>query len=183
MTVAELASLALGYVGLPRIFSLDEPTESAKDAKLRYPLAARTVLREGEWACARKFASLVENTVTENKSGRSYLFTLPTDYLRLVALNTEETDYEIAGGLLACDDETADIEYIADISTASPLTYPDDLAVAIALELAVMLALAKKPEASVQLRLEAKEALRRARGSAGLERADNAPELTPWTDA
>jgi hypothetical protein len=183
MTRVELANLALGYAGLNRISSLDDPTENAKDAKLRFTVAAQLVLRAAPWPCALKTADLVEDTTTVNMTAYARLFTLPAGHLRAVAINGRSTEYTLYGSVIACDDETVRLEYISDVTAVDPVPYPAELAVAIAAELAVMVGEAKNPKLAPLLRTGAMSALVRAKDAAGLDRSEADEDLEPWIDA
>jgi hypothetical protein len=181
MKKLELVNHALELVGLGRISALTSPDTNAKFVSGAYPLAVQTILRADVWPCVLKMASLVEDTTTGNASRYAHLYTLPTAVLRVVAVNGRSSGYlVISNSDIACDDESAKLLYLYDVSADDEPPFPGDLCQAVAYELAALISEARDPKRASLLRAEASRALLSARMAGGLDRPEQYREPRPW---
>lgn len=118
----QICNFALGLVASEGINSIDDATEPARQCKLHLDQTTREVLRLAPWRSCRKRAVLVANAAVPAFGwDKSYL--LPVDWLRMVSFNDiDPTDvrrelFEVEGRDLLTDEATANIIYIADVTT------------------------------------------------------------------
>jgi len=136
----EICNFALQNLGQELITSLDEKTKNARECNLRFDSARRSLLRMHLWNFAIKRASLNRETSTP-AFNYSYQFSLPSDCLKVIMTETEETfqaltpiaidpintiseipnrvtvdKYRIEGKKLISDEQVVGIKYIADIT-------------------------------------------------------------------
>jgi hypothetical protein len=114
----DVANTALSILGDDIINDIEEGTRPARLANGHYEPVLKEVLREHQWNCATKRATLAASTTAPDFE-YSAAFPLPSNFLRLVRVNegTYDEDYRIEnhGGVLALlsDESTVRIEYVA----------------------------------------------------------------------
>lgn len=116
----DLANEALALLGEMPISNIaDVDSKPARTCRQFAAGVIDEVLRLGRWNCATRRATLSQ-LVPAPVSGRSYRYSLPEDYLRLLDLNGEPSDdsteyLQIEGRELLTDDSTAVIRYVARV--------------------------------------------------------------------
>lgn len=118
----QISNIALGMIGESPITSFNDNLDTARAVNLRYESVRDTVLRAHYWNFAKKRQQLAKLT-TPPAFGYDAQFQLPSDWLRMVAVNptrgglsVRSPDYKIEGlRLLLNDADSAKIVYIARI--------------------------------------------------------------------
>lgn len=113
MTEVEICSSALLLLGAQPITSLDDNSDRALLCSSLYPTIRDSLLRSHTWACATKRAVLAPDE-TAPLADYAYAFTLPPDFLRLLAVGEHgyEEDHRIEGRKLLMDSDTCYLKYI-----------------------------------------------------------------------
>lgn len=196
MTDLEAANLALAAVGAETIRTLADPTKAARIANSYLPVARNAVLRAYPWRAARRRAQLTTLPgIPDNLTDYSQAFGLPADLIAPVSL-ASGADYEIEGGVLYTDEEpTSDTDGLGVVTVTNPiLSYtaappnlsplPDDLGMAVAYNLAIMVAphLSGQAQAIPQLVALYDEAKRRAIASDARGGSPEPADKTLWVD-
>lgn len=117
-----IANIALMRIGQSTIADINDTDTLARKCKLAYDSARDSVLAMHPWNCATKRVSLA--TVAAPAFGYSTAFQLPTDYLRIIELNEQCSDYRIEGDKLLTDDSTGELVYtsrLEDVAKMDPL--------------------------------------------------------------
>lgn len=146
-TEIDLANMALTMLGQQPINDLTDNNNRANLANTRLADVRDSVLRAHNWNCAIKRASLA--TLTDAPTwGFKSAFVLPVDFVRLVGLEDELTQYKIEAGnfggtnslLLLTDTSTVNILYVYQVTDVSKMDH--SLKQAIATRLASEIAMA-----------------------------------------
>jgi len=141
MTDVQICNVGLAMLGLKRISSLTSDQREAVACNLHYQSSVNEILAEHEWGFAKKRATLAQSADT-NLTGYDYLYTLPSDMVRLIALDEDGelvTEYAVEGGKVAADSETLRALYVAEVS--DPNRFPPQVARTISMLLAYNLAI------------------------------------------
>lgn len=110
---------ALLLVGNTSITALTDDTKAAKLCLQFYQQSLDAVLRAYTWNCATVRSAALTAT-TAPTFGFSYAFTLPTDCLRVLMIEDDQTiPFKVESGVLLTDESTCKISYIKRIT-------PDD---------------------------------------------------------
>lgn len=128
-TPVSICSNALLQLGANPIASLDEGTDRALLAANLFGPVRDFVLRRHPWNCATKRVVLSPNA-TPPAFGWTFAFTLPPDYMRVVAVGEssddgEGDDYTIESGSLLSDADPCYLRYIW--RNENPATWDDAL--------------------------------------------------------
>lgn len=149
-----IANRALDMMGADAITSLDDDTASAGRCKRNLPICRDYVLRSYPWNSATRRVSLPA-LVTAPAFGFSYAYQLPSDCLRVIALQDDVLygqTWRIEGGHLLCNlAGPLQLRYIArveDVAQWDPM-----LAEAIAARLAASIAFAVTSNANLAAQL------------------------------
>lgn len=158
----EICNLGLTRVGHSMISSLAENTKAATLCNLHYARCRNLLLRHHPWNFAVKRATLALSATTPNHEF-TYQHALPTDCLKVIRTSWETSEgvsgasvygfpgvhgyasdtvpYRIEGRFLLCNEDTAKIEYIAEITDVTQFDelFVDVLAQRIAAEVAMAL--------------------------------------------
>lgn len=134
MTNIEICNMALGYINVKPIMSLEENSEAARKCSLYYDHLRRKLLREYSWGFAKKLQVLarVDKKKTPN---RRFMYAYPKDCVSIVSLYDELGDRQVNreedlqkyetfllddnSYVIGCDLENALLEYVADVKDAS----------------------------------------------------------------
>lgn len=141
-TETDLANHALTYLGEIAISSIDDAgSKAARVCKQFAGAAISETLRLARWNGGTKRATLSER-LPAPIAGFAHYYSLPTDFLRLMEINGEQTQnsedlFEIEGQLLATDATAVTIRYVAKVGIEG---FDPLLQKAIALRLASMVA-------------------------------------------
>ncbi|GAT35617.1 hypothetical protein TSACC_3688 [Terrimicrobium sacchariphilum] len=137
-----ICNLALAHLGKAEIMSLDDDSPSAALCKQFYEQTRDEVTQSHAWNFAirrQTLSQLAESPVF----GWAYQYQLPADCLRILQLNGYEvyqpdSRYEIEGGKMLTNDETAQVRYIRRVEDAT--LFPPLFVEALALKIATRLA-------------------------------------------
>lgn len=137
----EICNLALTQLGADRIVDLTEDSENARKMNAVYTRVLRTMLRKHPWNFASKEAQLATLAETPVLADYDYIFQLPSDFVRLIKTDLEETDtYKILGKRIYSTEDNLKIKYVYFCD--DPNEYDDSFTDALAARLAAELAFA-----------------------------------------
>jgi len=114
-SIVEICNSALNQLGASTILSLTENSKNGRICNSRYDTVKDAVLRSHPWNCATKRQILAQDTNTP-AWGFVYQYTLPSDCLRVLAIENYDSDYKIEGRKILSNDEEINLIYIASIS-------------------------------------------------------------------
>ena len=166
-----IANAALDRIGQSQILSLDDPTTSARKAKLHIGESIRQVLRGGRWKSATKQALPAQLSASPLFQW-SFAYQLPDDFIRMVRVVAgtvadrvtpspalpvfgdayEVPDYAIHGKNLLANDSVIQINYVADLTFSGNDVNVTDAALTELFILQLALALCWPFQQSVTLR-------------------------------
>ena len=109
----EIANSALARLGANPIMSLDDDAKTARSIKNSFELCKKAVLRAHTWKCARKRV-IMSPLVGTPAFNYTYIYTLPSDYIRLVYLDGDP-EYVIEGRQILTNESSLSICYVYDI--------------------------------------------------------------------
>lgn len=109
----EICNLALTQLGADRITNIDDDSENARKMNAVYDRILRSMLRKHPWNFASKESALATLSETPVNTEYTYVFQLPSDFVRLVKTDLEETDdYKILGKKIYSNEESLILKYI-----------------------------------------------------------------------
>ena len=120
MDAITISNLALVKIGSQVIISFNDGTTPARLCNLLYPVTVNEVLRLNNWSWAKGVTTLTQ-TATQPTLDWLYSYALPTDFSRIIEVNsfdnsTPHASFEIIGNLLYSDDAAVSISYIKTIT-------------------------------------------------------------------
>lgn len=108
-----ICNIALSRIGTASISDLtDGSNQNAFYCNQLLPRAVEDVLGDYDWNCSRKRVSIAADSDAP-AFGYDYQYTLPTDYLRIIEVDTGDEEYTIESGKILTDSETLNLIYIA----------------------------------------------------------------------
>ncbi len=136
----EIINSALRSLGAVSISAVDEDSENARKAVATYDICLRSLLRCHPWSFAKKESVLSRIAGTPILSDDyTYMYTLPSDYIRLTKTNQEPTySHKIKGKVLYSNCDSISIEYV--FYCTDTVMYDDTFVSALAAMLASELA-------------------------------------------
>lgn len=142
----DLANMALTMLGQQPISDLTDDNNRANMADKRLADVRDSVLRSHAWNCAMKRAALSKHA-TAPAWGYDNKYTLPADFIRLVATEDEIVDYRIEAGnqgedndtVILTDNDELNILYVYKITDVSKMdsTLKQAIATRLAADIAV----------------------------------------------
>ena len=111
----DIANLALSILGEAPIISLTDDVPRARVINLLFATSRDAVLRLHPWNFAVFRKVLVQKTETP-AFGFSKVFALPSDFLRLLALNDGRDEYQIEADGLLSNVDTAQLRYVGRVT-------------------------------------------------------------------
>lgn len=135
----EIANSALILVGADRINALSEDNQRARLCNEEYPKELRALLYSHPWNFAIKRVQLA-SVVAAPEFGYDRKFQIPSDCLRVLAIDSEGEKYEIENGYVHCNEATLKIKYIS--SSVTPIQFSMAFEDALAHRLAAKIAYA-----------------------------------------
>jgi hypothetical protein len=114
-SIVEICNSALNQLGASTILALTENSKNGRICNSRYDTVKDAVLRSHPWNCATKRQILAQDTDTP-AWGFTYQYTLPSDCLRVLAIQNYDSDYKIEGRKILSNDSEINLIYIATIS-------------------------------------------------------------------
>lgn len=130
MTNIDICNMALGYLNVKPIMSLDEMSEPARKCRLYYDHLRRKLLRDYPWGFAKKLLELarVDEGGTPN---RRFMYAYPNDCISIVSLYDKKGNRYVCNEkdiekyetfllddnshVIGCDLSNAMLEYVADV--------------------------------------------------------------------
>jgi hypothetical protein len=106
-----LANRALARLGSASIVSLDDGSSTAAYVRSLFPEAVLSVYGEYDWKSAKKRVELAPLATTP-EYGYDYAYQLPSDFVRLVEVDTLD-EYSPEGQTILSNDTSLNITYIA----------------------------------------------------------------------
>jgi len=114
-SIVEICNSALNQLGASTILALTENSKNGRICNSRYDTVKDAVLRSHPWNCATKRQILAQDTDTP-AWGFVYQYTLPSDCLRVLAIENYDSDYKIEGRKILSNDSEISLIYISAIS-------------------------------------------------------------------
>lgn len=114
-SIVEICNSALNQLGASTILSLTENSKNGRICNSRYETVKDAVLRSHPWNCATKRQILAQDTDAP-AWGFVYQYTLPSDCLRVLAIENYDSDYKIEGRKILSNDSEISLIYISAIS-------------------------------------------------------------------
>lgn len=180
--VVQIVNVALIALGEPTITSLEDDSKAARLANTLFTFVRDAVLEDNNWKAAKARASLAKLATTP-VWGFTAEFQLPSDFLRLVALEDPTLRYEIHGRKMLTDASTVNIEYIRRIDDPNEMdvSLRDAIASRLAFELSLPLTQSTEKQRLMWDIYQAK--LRAARYLNAAQRQIEAQSTPRWTGA
>lgn len=88
--ITDVCNMALAYLGKPKIASVDEDSEPARQCKMFYPIAKRKLLRDYDWGFAKKVEPLGQLSYEHPRW--SYVYAYPNKCVRAMKIYYVEPD-------------------------------------------------------------------------------------------
>lgn len=183
-SVAEICNVALQMVGARRITSLNEDSVEARLCLDFYDTVRDELLRSHPWKFAIKRVALAEVANEEPLFGFDNYFQLPTDCLRVLKVEGDESfPWTVEGTYLLTDDDTATIKYVAKITQVG--MFDSCFTQALALKLAYKLSFPLVQSTSLRTALQAEyvDAIRTARSFNAQEGAGDRFYADDWLNS
>lgn len=182
MSLLDILNRALDKLGQKPLVNTAEPGPNAARVRRMWPACRDAVLREHPWKCATKRVQL--NELKEKPLfGFSHRYQLPSDFLRLVAVEPQGASVEVEGNTLLADVRGLAIAYVSRVE--NPRLYDAALSEALSLKLASELAYGTTGSSSLaeQLRAEYQQKLKEARGHDAREGSGQTRSMGTWSRA
>jgi len=169
-----ICSNALLMLGAQPINDFNEDSDRARLASNLYEPVRNYVLRRHPWNCAIKRVALAPDVATP-VSDWAYQYTLPSDYMRTLAVGEAgcEIEFKIESGKLLCDDNPCLLRYVW--RNENPATWDDMLVWGVTVSMKAVFAYPITQSASLEQLVEdaLKDVLKQARAVDGM---DDTPE-------
>jgi hypothetical protein len=183
----EICNRALQKLGAKRITSLTDDSANARACNAAYDAVRLAELESHTWNCAVTRAEVAADSEAPI-FGRARAFTLPADFLRLVADYPEDSylgkDWSIEGNKIYSDDaDPIYVRYVynlTDVASMNPL-FREALSAALALELCEQLTQSNTKKAAIAKEYE--YYLRRARQTNALMKRPAVSPASSWITA
>jgi len=180
----DICNRALQKLGAQLLTSLSDDSRNARSCNAAYSTVRDEELAANPWSFAIKRASIAADAVLPTW-GRTYSYTLPADFLRLLPRYPEDdpdaVDWIIEGSKILTDDSAPlQIRYIAQITdtTAMPSLFREVLAAKLAVELCEDLT---QSNSNKQFLLaEYEQAVRRAKMLNAIQKVPQAAFESSW---
>lgn len=111
----EICNRALIRLGADTITALDEDSVEARICNIVFDAIRKDLLRSHPWNFAVKRAILAQVT-DDPEFGFFYRYSLPSDYLMVIDLDTDTDPFKVEGGYLLTDSDEVNLTYVADIT-------------------------------------------------------------------
>jgi len=183
----EIANVALTALGADPITSLSDPeSENARKVNRVYDTVRKATLRKHFWNFAMKEAQLARLTTVPVLDDYTYIFQLPSDYIRLKKTDLDIANgdtYKIKGRCIYCNSTSLKIEYVYDCD--DPNLYDAEFIEAFAAALADVLAYPITTNATMAqtVKAEARDKLRTAKSTDSMEETPDKPTRGSWIRA
>ncbi len=112
----ELINKSLTLVGANPITNIDDDTNNARIVSRVYESALRSILSECSWnfACKRRLLTLSADTLEwyYTNDSETYLYTIPTDCIRIFGTNDDNAVWRVEGDYIISDTTGLGIRYV-----------------------------------------------------------------------
>lgn len=180
-TWLNMANIALTRINKQVLQTLDDSSTSAMLCNQLIPSSVKMVLNQNDWHSARKRA-LIAPQLDAPAFGYSHQFAMPSDFVRLVKVESE-LPWEKEGEMILSDEEALAIIYIAYPNTPDTL---DPLIVdTITTLLAAQLSVSLTSDSTITnlLYQETEQKLYKAKLAEDAGEPDEKPDLHDWSTA
>ena len=113
--VVQICNSALNQLGAGAITALTENSKNARLCNARYETVRDAVFRSHPWNCLIKRQQLAADSDTP-AWGFTYQFTLPADCLRVLGIDSHDSDYKIEGRKVLISSSAVKLIYISQIT-------------------------------------------------------------------
>lgn len=166
MTDTELANVALGYLGVAPIVTLQQNSPAAEHLRRMWGITRDELLRRHHWNFALK--AQVLTALADAPVGWAKAWQLPTDYIAAIDVNGRpggngRSYYEVFGNTIQCDDDAVTLRYVARIESVSLWDSSFCLAFGYRLAAAVAPALSKAVEMADAMRQQSEQIVLQAK--------------------
>jgi hypothetical protein len=136
-TEIQIANMALNFLGVDQISSLEDNTKTARIVKNVFDTARDAVLQEHDWNFAITRANLA---IIAGAPAFEYSFQhqLPTDLLKIVELFPKTLEYQVEEDRLLSHSQVVQLRYVKKVTNSS--LYTPMFAQALAMKIAALLA-------------------------------------------
>ena len=184
-TKLEVINVALTNLkATPNVTEADDTVEGRKVTAI-YDVVLRSMLRSFPWSFAKKEVALViSTTVSAVLDDYTYVFDLPSDFVRLLKTSVEPTySHKIKARCLFSNSDAIDIEYI--YFNDDPTTYDDTFIEAFAAKLAAELCYAITSDKKlVEIKwAEFTKKFNIAKSANGQEQTPDVPTADEWLNS
>lgn len=131
----DIANMALGYLGVDPIVSLDEDDL----IETNYATIRDACLEDKDWTFATKRANLLSYSTTAPAFGYSYQYLLPTDTIRVIEVNENKYEWVKEGRYILTDIDDVQLKYIYRVEDVRQM--PPSFVMAFSLRLASVIAI------------------------------------------
>ena len=114
-SVVQICNSALNQLGAASITSLTDNSKNARLCNERYATVRDAVFRCHPWNSLIKRKQLAQDTATP-AFGFSFQFTLPSDCLRLLAIDAYNADHKVEGRKVLCNESALKIIYCSQVT-------------------------------------------------------------------
>jgi hypothetical protein len=114
-SVVQMCNSALNQLGAASITSLTDNSKNARLCNERYETVRDAVFRSHPWNSLIKRQQLAQDTQTP-AWGFKYQFTLPSDCLRVLAIDAYNSDYKVEGRKILSNESTIKLVYISTVT-------------------------------------------------------------------
>ena len=114
-SVVQMCNSALNQLGAASITSLTDNPKNARLCNERYETIRDAVFRSHPWNSLIKRQQLAQDTATP-AWGFKYQFTLPSDSLRVLAIDAYNSDYKVEGRKILSNESTIKLIYVSTIT-------------------------------------------------------------------
>lgn len=114
-SVVQMCNSALNQLGAASITSLTDNSKNARLCNERYETIRDAVFRSHPWNSLIKRQQLAQDTTTP-AWGFKYQFTLPSDSLRVLAIDAYNSDYKVEGRKILSNESTIKLIYVSTIT-------------------------------------------------------------------
>ena len=114
-SVVQMCNSALNQLGAASITSLTDNSKNARLCNERYETVRDAVFRSHPWNSLIKRQQLAQDATTP-AWGFSYQFTLPSDSLRVLAIDAYNSDYKVEGRKILSNESAIKLVYISTVT-------------------------------------------------------------------
>lgn len=179
----DIANLALTSIGADRIETLDEDSETARKVNSIYERLLKSMLRSHFWNFATKEIVLSRLVETPLLDDYTYIFQLPSDYIRLRKVSIYPDSYKIKGRRIYCNSDSLSIEYVSfnDDPNEYDALFVDAFATRIAAELCF--SITKNATLTQNKWIEFKEKYTKSISVDGQEETPDSIDASSWVNS